>query len=83
MSSPYVYEIYDTEKKEWLPGQYRKKEILEMFGVDGSVSEWAKNGTLLKKRYKIAIVGEQLTSAETFAKEWDTARMKLLRTKRN
>lgn len=79
MANWYLYRIYDTKSEERLPGFYYKEEICKKLGVQGSVSEWAKNHTLLKKRYKVEIAGERATTSENFAKEWDKARMKLLR----
>lgn len=78
MAAPYLYEIYDTEENEWLHGQYRNIEVQRKLGVKGSISEFAKNGTLLRKRYKVVIAGEKPVQADTFQEEWDKARMKIL-----
>lgn len=79
MPQGYKYKIYDTVKKEYLPGIYQSKEVREIIGINGSVPEQAKTGTLFKKRYMVSIVGEWESENDDWAKEWDKARMKLLR----
>ena len=75
----YMYEIYDETKKEKLPGIFQSKEVREMLEIKGSISEQVKAGTLFKNRYRVKIVGEWPQEADTFAEEWDKARMRLLR----
>lgn len=82
MSKGYIYEIFDTAKNEWLPGTFQSIEIRKMLGIHGSIAERAKEGVLIKRRYKVSIVGEWPQEQKSFAEEWDAARMRLLRTKK-
>lgn len=80
MSKGYMYEIYDTVKKEWLPGVFQSIEVRKMLGIRGSIAERAKDRVLIRQRYKVSIAGEWTPAKDTFPEEWDAARMKLLRT---
>lgn len=79
MISEYVYEIYDTAKKRWLPGQFSAAEIRRKYGIKGSISKRAQADTLVLSRYRIVISEQKMTRKDIFAEEWDEARMKLLR----
>lgn len=79
MSLTYIYGIYDVRNKEWMPGTYKANEVRNKLGITGSISDMAKMGTLIQKRYRVVIVEEIQSPKDTFAEEWDAARMKLLR----
>ena len=84
-----LYEVYDVHKNEWLPDQYKMNEVLEIVKVNINVSKTAREGYVVRGRYKIFFAGikemESSDSLETikewtgfdfgeFAKEWDAIR---------
>lgn len=79
MPQGYKYEIYDTVKKEYLPGPFQSKEVRRLIGIVGNIPEQVKSGILFKKRYRVTIIGEWTSIEEDWAEEWDKARMRLLR----
>lgn len=81
MPQGYKYAVYDTVKKEYMPGPLQSKEVRTMIGITGNIPEQVKAGTLFKNRYQVSIVGEWSSTEDNWAEEWDKARMKLLRGK--
>lgn len=81
MPKGYKYGIYDTVTKEYMPGPYQSKEVKEITGITGNVSDRVRTGGLLQNRYFVSIVGEWEEEKGGWSKEWDEARMKLLRLK--
>lgn len=78
MPQGYKYGIYDKKKKEYLPGPYQSKEVREIIGIKGSVAEQVKTETVFKDRYIVSIVGEWEAEKDSWSKEWDEARLRLL-----
>ena len=81
MPQGYKYEIYDTVKKEYLPGPFQSKEVRRMIGITGNIAEQVKEGVLFKKRYRVTISGEWTSMEDDWAAEWDKARLRLLKGK--
>ena len=79
MPQGFMYEIYDTVEKKYLPGPFQSKEVRRIVGMTGNIPEQVRAGTIFKGRYRVAIVGEWTSTEDDWAKEWDKARMKLLR----
>ena len=54
------------------------KEVREIIGIKGSVAEQVKTETVFKDRYIVSIVGEWEAEKDSWSKEWDEARLRLL-----
>ena len=77
----YLYKIFDTITGKYIDGEYQSKEIRKLLGIHGEISTRAREGTLVNNRYKIELIGDKTNEKDTFAEEWDKARMKILRGK--
>lgn len=83
MANANLYEIYDLKKMDYLPGRFQAKEVMELLRIKNSVSKRAKNGSVIRGRYRIVVSGERTGGSVSLAEEWDEARLKILRQKRN
>ena len=81
MSKGYMYGIYDMVTKEYMPGPYKSKEVKEITGIAGNVSDRVRIGGLQQNRYFVSVIGEWEEEKEGWSKDWDEARMKLLNLK--
>lgn len=72
-----------SKKMDYLPGQFQAKEVMKLLHIKNSVSERAKNGSVIQSRYRIVVSGERTGRSVSWAEEWDKARLKILRQKRN
>ena len=78
MPQGYMYEIYDMKEKKTIPGPLQSKEVRQIIGITGCVPEQVKCGTVFKGRYRVTIIGEWGSRDESWAEEWDKARLRLL-----
>lgn len=74
----YLYKVFDTITGKYIDGEYQSKEIRKLLGIHGEISTRAREGTLVNNRYKIELIGDKASEKDSFAEEWDKARMKLL-----
>lgn len=84
----YKYSLYDTREQKQLDGEFTAGEVQKITGCRSDVASYAHDGHLINQRYTVKIVkveAEEHSHKENdkrWAREWDKARLKLLRLKK-